>query len=118
MACLCAQWCGICRDYAPVMARVLTEFDAGGVRVAWVDIEDHDALLGDLDIQSFPTLLIARGTEALFFGTVTPHAQTLHRLVDSALQGTLPRQSADTPLRALVANVQEFQRLNDGAEKG
>jgi thiol-disulfide isomerase/thioredoxin len=109
VACLCAQWCGICRDYAPLMERVLAEFNSLDVRVTWVDIEDNEALLGDLDVQSFPTLLMARGQAPLFFGTITPHAHTLQRLVQSALNGDLPHPPGDAELQALVANVQAFQ---------
>lgn len=109
VACLCAQWCGVCRDYAPLMKATLAVFDAAGLVVKWVDIEDHEEVVGDLDVQSFPTLLIARGKDALFFGTITPHAQTLQRLVQGALAGELAVFRADADVRALVENVQAFQ---------
>lgn len=109
VACLCAQWCGVCRDYAPLMKATLAGFEAGGLLVKWVDIEDHDDVLGDLDVQSFPTLLIARGNEALFFGALAPHAQTLQRLVQGAVAGELAVLRGDDELRALVARVQAFQ---------
>ena len=89
VACLCAEWCGTCRDYRPPL-RQLAQERAGEVEVAWIDIEDHDEVPGPLDIENFPTLLIARGEVVLFFGTVLPHAQTLSRLVQSALVGDLP----------------------------
>jgi len=108
VACLCAQWCGVCRDYAPLLTRTLTAFEAAQVRVTWVDIEDNDEVLGDLDIENFPTLLIARGAEVFFFGTVPPHAQTLERLVQGALAGDLPRLPFDAAVQTLVANVQVF----------
>lgn len=111
VACLCAQWCGICRDYAPLMARSLAAFDATQVRVVWVDIEDHAEVLGDLDVESFPTLLLARGTHVLFFGTVPPHKQTLERLVQGALAGDLSPLSPDTDVRTLLGNVQTLRSL-------
>lgn len=112
VACLCAQWCGVCRDYEPLLRATLAAWDAAQVVVKWVDIEDHEAALGDLDVQSFPTLLIARGGEALFFGTVTPHAQTLERLVQRALAGDRvvgavgEAEDEVEDVRALVARVQ------------
>ena len=112
VACLCAQWCGVCRDYEPLLRAPLAAWDATQVVVKWVDIEDHEAALGDLDVQSFPTLLIARGGEALFFGTVTPHAQTLERLVQRALAGDRvvgavgEAEDEVEDVRALVARVQ------------
>jgi thioredoxin 1 len=109
VACLCAQWCGVCRDYAPLMRATLAGFEAGQLAVKWVDIEDHSEVLGDLDVQNFPTVLIARGDTPLFLGTVTPHAQTLQRLVHNALAGDMAALPEDAGLRELVANVQAFQ---------
>ena len=85
---LCAEWCGTCRDYRPLFDAQADAF-AGRADFAWVDVEDHDEVMGHVDVENFPTLMIARGDEVLFFGTVTPHAQTLARLVQSALQGDL-----------------------------
>jgi len=89
VACLCAAWCGTCREYEPLFERLREEF-SGQAAFAWVDIEEDDEVLGPIDVENFPTLLIARGDTPLFFGTVTPHAQTLSRLVQSALAGNLP----------------------------
>lgn len=106
VACLCAQWCGICRDYQARWVDTLVEFGPEQVRVVWVDIEDHDEVLGDLDVQSFPTLLLARGDRPVFFGTLTPQPSTLVRLVQSALAGDLGDLPADAELLALVERVQ------------
>ena len=110
VACLCAEWCGVCRAYRPVMKRVLEGIDAGALKAVWIDIEDHDEVMGDLEVQSFPTLLIARGTEALFYGTVTPHAQTLEGLVRQALVGGLPRLLPNEALQTLAGRAQAFQQ--------
>jgi thioredoxin-like negative regulator of GroEL len=85
---LCAAWCGTCRDWRPVFDAQAGAF-AGRAEFAWVDVEDHDEVMGHVDVENFPTLMIARGDDVLFFGTITPHAQTLARLVQSALQGDL-----------------------------
>lgn len=85
---LCAQWCSTCREYRPRFEEQSRAFE-GQARFAWVDVEDHDEVMGPLDIDNFPTLLIARGDEVLFLGTIPPHAQTLARLVQSALAGDL-----------------------------
>jgi thioredoxin 1 len=108
VACLCAEWCGICRDYRPLMQAALAGLGAAPPAVAWVDIEDHDEVLGEFDVQSFPTLLIVRGDLPLFFGTVTPHAQTLQRLVYGARAGDMAPLAADAELLGLVQRVQVF----------
>ena len=87
--CLCAQWCGTCREYQPIFAQLASQWP--DVRFVWVDIESHDDLLGDLDIENFPTLLIADAQgHARFAGTVLPHAETLQRMCQAALVGDFP----------------------------
>ena len=102
VACLCAAWCGSCRDYRATFDALAASH--ADVEFAWVDIEDDADALGDPDIENFPTLLIARGDTVLFYGTVLPHAQTLHRLVQSALAGDLP-PVVDPSLAGLPARV-------------
>jgi thioredoxin 1 len=101
VACLCAEWCGTCREYEALFEAQAQRLDA---RFVWVDIEDHDEVLGPLDVDNFPTLLIARGDEVLFFGTVTPHAQTLLRLVETAARGEF-EVIDDAQLAGLPARV-------------
>ena len=89
VACLCAEWCSTCRAYRPV-------FDEAAARVAaarfgWIDVEDQPDVPGDLEIETFPTLLIANGEQVAFFGTVTPHAGTLANLVERAMLDGLGR---------------------------
>lgn len=77
--CLCAAWCDTCEAYRPVIESAARQFpDATFV---WLDIEDHEDLLGPLDIEDFPTLLVAVGNEVRFFGTLTPQPETLARLL-------------------------------------
>lgn len=102
---LCAEWCGTCREYRPLFDAQAQRF-GDRVRFAWIDIEDHDEVLGTIDVDNFPTLLVARDDEVLFFGTVTPHAQTLARLVQSALDGDL-MPLADEALRQLARRARD-----------
>ena len=59
------------------------EFDRGGVAVQWhwVDIEDEADLVGDLDVETFPTIVVADDTHVRFAGAVTPQRETLRRLL-------------------------------------
>jgi thioredoxin 1 len=79
--CLCAGWCGVCREYRSLFDRLaLTHPEA---RFEWVDVEDEDALVGDVDVETFPTLLIADGQQARFLGPLVPQAGVLERLLIS-----------------------------------
>ena len=52
-------------------------------RFVWVDVEDQSELAGDLDVETFPTLLIADRTQARFLGPLLPQAPVLARLLAS-----------------------------------
>jgi thioredoxin 1 len=97
VACLCAQWCGTCGAYRAVFDALGKELGAQ-TQFVWVDIEDQADALGDVDVEDFPTLLVARGEAVLFFGPLTPQPPTLARLVRSALNGDLaPTHNARWP---------------------
>ncbi len=55
--CLCAAWCGTCGIYRPLFDELARAHP--DVRFEWVDIEDDAEIAGDLDVETFPTLLIA-----------------------------------------------------------
>lgn len=100
--CLCAQWCDTCREYRAV-------FDAVGaahpqLQFIWIDIEDQADLVGDVEVETFPTLLIADDAALRFFGPLTPQPQTLARLLEGlALQG--PGIPAAPQVQALLDGV-------------
>ncbi len=106
LACLCAQWCRTCDAYREVLDALAAQF-GGRVQAVWVDIEDREALLGDLEVEDFPTLLIARGGEdaPCFFGPVLPHAATAARLVQEALAGGLPPVAGARDLARLTREL-------------
>ena len=81
---LCAQWCGVCRDY-----RAFVDAPRAGTAVqwVWVDIEIHSEALGELDIENFPTLLVTHGADVRFLGAVTPQPEVAERLVKSLVSG-------------------------------
>ena len=86
VACLCADWCSACREYRALYG-ALRGRHGGVADFAWIDVEDASDALGDPEIESFPTFLIAAGESALFLGAVTPPGA--ERLVASALEGSL-----------------------------
>ena len=85
--CLCAAWCGTCGIYRPLFDELARAHP--DVRFEWVDIEDESDIAGDLDVETFPTLLIADGERAVFFGPLLPQAPVLARLLAS-LQAAAP----------------------------
>ncbi len=103
VVCLCADWCGVCRDYRERFAQVQASFPQA--RFLWIDVEDEADLLHPLDVENFPTLLLAVGNEPRFFGTLTPQAQTLERLIRAQLEATAACALADPQVAQLVARL-------------
>jgi thioredoxin-like negative regulator of GroEL len=100
VACLCAAWCGTCASYRAVFEELAARHP--DKYFLWVDIEDHADLVGDLDVENFPTLLIQRHEHVAFFGTMLPDANVANRLIESQAglsDEELARQAASTPER-------------------
>lgn len=87
IACLCAAWCRVCESYAAVFDEVRRGWTGPGPRTAWhwIDIEDESERVGDLDIETFPMLLVADASAVRFAGPVAPDAGTLRRLLRALL---------------------------------
>ncbi len=84
--CLCADWCGVCREWRDAFTATAATFPQ--VRFAWVDVEDEADAMGDVDIETFPTVLIARDDRPMFLGPVPPSGPGLSRLISSLLGNT------------------------------
>ena len=88
VVCLCADWCGTCRDYLPEFETLASA--QRDWRTRWVDVEDFESVLDEVDITTFPMILIMDCDGALCFaGPVTPQAGMLQRLCQAAQQGSL-----------------------------
>jgi thiol-disulfide isomerase/thioredoxin len=99
VACLCADWCGSCREYRPAFETLARQFPAA--RFAWVDVEDEPEIAGDVDIENFPTLVIQRDSDVLFCGAMLPHINQLDRLIQTFLS-----QSPDESRAYAIANAE------------
>jgi thioredoxin-like negative regulator of GroEL len=94
VVCLCAEWCDTCREYRRL-------FDQRAARAndalhLWVDIEDDADVLGDLDIETFPTLLVLHGQRPRFFGPILPQIE----VIDGLLRTLDPSATAAVPIPA------------------
>ncbi|WP_374362935.1 thioredoxin family protein [Pseudoduganella danionis] len=79
VACLCAAWCGTCGSYRATFEELASRHP--DKQFVWIDIEDHADVVGDLDVENFPTLLIQHEDVVAFFGTTLPDAGVAHRLI-------------------------------------
>ena len=102
IACLCAGWCGTCGSYRAAFEELAARHP--DKHFVWIDIEDQADVVGDLDVDNFPTLLIQRNDVVAFFGTVLPDAVLAERLLLSQTTQT------DDEL-ATQARVSEERRI-------
>ena len=77
VACLCASWCSSClgvKESFAAMKAHLPDTD-----LLWLDIDvDEDLLPDDLEISTFPILLVAEmDGSVIFYGSTKPHFSTL-----------------------------------------
>jgi len=86
VACLCAAWCGTCGGYRAAFERIAARHP--DKVFVWIDIEDQADVVGDLDVENFPTLLVQRDDTVAFFGTMLPDPAVAERLVKA--QAELP----------------------------
>ncbi len=81
VVCLCAAWCGTCREFQPGFEQAALEHPQ--IVFRWVDIENEADELGDIDIETFPTLVIGDTTKIHFSGPVLPQPAQISRLLRS-----------------------------------
>jgi thioredoxin 1 len=104
VVCLCAEWCGTCRDYrAPLKAVAATHPQHA---FAWIDIEDEADLAGEVDIETFPTLLVLEGAQVLFYGPVLPGEEALRRLLRALEENGPQPTTLDPEVESLVQRLQ------------
>lgn len=80
VVCYCAAWCDSCAQYRESFA-ALAERRPRDVFV-WIDIEELPELLGDEDVENFPTILLQAPDHTLFYGPQLPYASHLERLLE------------------------------------
>lgn len=104
VACLCAAWCGVCRDYESAFRALKLRHP--DVQFAWVDVEDCADWVDDLDVENFPTLMLSLDGEPLFYGPVLPNVHVVERLLTDARQmSPLRDQTIKMALRPLLQGL-------------
>jgi thioredoxin reductase (NADPH) len=98
---MCAAWCTACREFEPLAAALAEKLPEHSW--VWIDIEDDAALVGDVDIETFPTVAVYVDGRLAHFGPVLPSPALVERLVGSAEPG--PVAHAPEDIHALVRTL-------------
>jgi thioredoxin 1 len=88
IACLCAEWCGACREYRDVFEQLSNAHPT--LCFVWIDIENQAEVSDLFDVENFPTIVIEDRTITRFSGTLLPQRGILERLLEEfpKLSGT------------------------------
>ena len=99
VVCLCAAWCETCREFRTTYHAIAAADQA--TLYVWLDIEDDEALVGDLEVETFPTLAIYRGERLMHFGASLPQSDNVARLITAAAERANSVREAPQQLVAL-----------------
>ena len=104
VVCYCAAWCRTCDSYLDAFKDLSEKFPE--LVFLWVDTEDEESLLDDLDVENFPTLLIQEDGENLFFGTMLPYIGHLERMILNVQDGHIVNSDeGPSPITELLAQA-------------
>ena len=78
-----APWCGPCRSFAPIYEQVSQKYPA--VLFAKVNTDQEQALAGNFNIRSIPTLMIFREQIIIFSQAGSLPASALEEVINKAL---------------------------------
>lgn len=104
-AVLCAQWCSTCREFLPMLEALAARLPQHSW--VWIDIEDDAALVGDVDVETFPTLAVYVDATLAHFGPVLPNPALVERLVASARPSV---RGPDSPAADLHQDIGDLVR--------
>lgn len=79
-----ATWCGPCRQIAPLVEQLATEYD-GRLKVTKLDIDESPGTAQKFGIRGVPTLYIFKGGELVAQQTGAVPKRVLQEMVDKAL---------------------------------
>ena len=98
----CAAWCNTCDDFRKTFDVLAS--DRRDTRFVWLDIEDDAQLVGEIDVENFPTIAVFVGDRPLHFGISLPHGPIVARLLD-ALDVRSPAIDVENALADLPARL-------------
>lgn len=108
VVCLCAAWCRTCDSFRPDLAELAVREQ--GVRFIWLDVEDDAEWLGDLDIETFPTLLVLARETPMFLAALPPQIGVFERTLQALRAGEIRAAPLDASAAEGVRVITERMR--------
>lgn len=108
-----APWCGPCKQLGPLIEKAVT--NAGGkVKLVKIDIDQNQAIAGQMGIQSIPAVIAFVGGRPLdgFMGAI-PESE-INAFIDKVLKAAPP--AADDPATQIAAALEQAQAAMDAGD--
>ena len=113
-----ADWCGPCKQFAPVLEKVETEYASKGVKVAKIDVDKDKLIAAQFQVQSIPTVYaVYRGQPVADLTNYRTEGQ-LKRALDQLLKQLKVEAEGVAPvaeIEPLLAMGEQVLADGDGA---
>lgn len=103
LICYCAAWCRTCAGFEQALEGFAQNHSE--VVCIWVDIETHEGLLMQDDLDDLPTFLLQKKEHSYFYAPLPPMIGHIERLYEQGKKGLLPKlpDSNLTPFTQLLS---------------
>ena len=80
-----ADWCGPCKQFAPVFTKVSADY--GDVMFAKVDVDANPGLAQAFGVTAIPTLVVLKNNQVLHSQAGAMNEKNLRATIDKAIKG-------------------------------
>jgi thioredoxin reductase (NADPH) len=85
---LCADWCHTCGEFRAAFDRLQAQHPHAAF--VWLDIEDDAEVVGDVEVENFPTLAVFASGRLVHFGVSLPQEAVVRRLLAALAEDARP----------------------------
>jgi thioredoxin reductase (NADPH) len=100
---LCAAWCDTCGEFRGAFDRLAAENP--NAAFVWLDIEDEAEIVGEVEVENFPTLAVYVSERLVHFGVSLPQEGVVRRLLAALADEGRPALAGPPEVVALPQRI-------------